>query len=53
MVVQDAARTYAVSGAEDLCNGPMRSGRSSGRRDRKALDEWRSEHRIGILDGWF
>src|SRR6266404_7119257 len=46
-----AARTYAVPAPRISCNGPMRSGRSSGRRDRKALDECRSKHRIGILDG--
>src|SRR6059058_3533785 len=39
MVVQDGGAHHAVPAPKISCNGPMRSGRSSGRRDRKALDE--------------
>src|SRR5882724_13683327 len=40
-----AARTCAVPAPRISCNGAMSSGRSSGRRDRRALDECRREHR--------
>src|SRR6266567_7560458 len=42
-----AARICAARVRRISCNGPMRSGRSSGRRDRKTLDEGRSKR---ILD---
>src|SRR5713101_9835860 len=48
-----AARTYAVPAPRISCNGPMRSGRSSGRRDRKVPDECGGKQRIAILDVLF